>query len=113
MRELWFRGTGATASETAVVHAPFAIICICTYWRDAWKYQARTYGHFGWDNGTLLANLLAVATALGMPAKVICGFVDSEVNRLGVWGRHLSPLPQQPFRMPPWKPTCPQGSKSR
>lgn len=72
----------ATASETAVVHAPLTIICTCIYWRNAWKYQARTYRHFGWDNGTLLANLLAVATALGMPAKVVCGFVDAEVNRL-------------------------------
>lgn len=72
----------ATASETAVAHAPLTIICTCTYWRNAWKYQARTYRHFGWDNGTLLANLLAVATALGIPAKVICGFVDAEVNRL-------------------------------
>jgi SagB-type dehydrogenase family enzyme len=72
----------ATASETAVIHAPLTIICTCTYWRNAWKYQARTYRHFGWDNGTLLANLLAVATALGMPAKVICGFVDADVNLL-------------------------------
>jgi hypothetical protein len=48
----------------------------------AWKYQARTYRHFGWDNGTLLANLLAVATALGMPAKLICGFLDADLNRL-------------------------------
>jgi SagB-type dehydrogenase family enzyme len=72
----------ATASETAVIHAPLTIICTCTYWRNAWKYQARTYRHFGWDNGTLLANLLAVATALGMPAKMICGFVDADVNRL-------------------------------
>jgi len=72
----------ATASETSVVHAPLTIICTCTYWRNAWKYQARTYRHFGWDNGTLLANMLAVATALGMPAKVICGFQDADVNRL-------------------------------
>jgi SagB-type dehydrogenase family enzyme len=72
----------ATASETAVIHAPLTIICTCTYWRNAWKYQARTYRHFGWDNGTLLANLLAVTTALGIPAKVICGFVDADVNRL-------------------------------
>src|SRR5712691_11226619 len=72
----------ATGHETAIVHAPLTIVCACTYWRNAWKYQARTYRHFGWDNGTLLANLLAVATALGMPAKVICGFADADVNRL-------------------------------
>ncbi len=79
-----YRGTlsEATASEPAIAHAPVTILCTCTYWRNAWKYQARTYRHFGWDNGTLLANLLAVATALGTPAKVVCGFVDEDVNRL-------------------------------
>src|SRR3979490_2276734 len=72
----------ATGGEAAIAHAPLTIICTCTYWRNAWKYQARTYRHFGWDNGTLLANLLAVATALGLPAKVVCGFVDAAVNGL-------------------------------
>jgi SagB-type dehydrogenase family enzyme len=72
----------ATGGEAAIAHAPLSIVCTCTYWRNAWKYQARTYRHFGWDNGTLLANLLAVATALGLPARVVCGFVDASVNRL-------------------------------
>ncbi len=72
----------ATGGEPAIAHAPLTIVCTCTYWRNAWKYQARTYRHFGWDNGTMLANLLAVATALGLPAKVVCGFVDATVNRL-------------------------------
>jgi SagB-type dehydrogenase family enzyme len=72
----------ATGGEPTIAHAPLTIICTCTYWRNAWKYQARTYRHFGWDNGTLLANLLAVATALGLPARVVCGFVDANVNRL-------------------------------
>jgi SagB-type dehydrogenase family enzyme len=72
----------ATGGESAISHAPLTIICTCTYWRNAWKYQARTYRHFGWDNGTLLANLLAVGTALGLPARVVCGFVDASVNRL-------------------------------
>lgn len=72
----------ATGGEPAVAHAPLTIVCTCTYWRNAWKYQARTYRHFGWDNGTLLANLLAVATALGLPARVVCGFADTVVNQL-------------------------------
>jgi hypothetical protein len=61
----------ATAAEPAIAHAPVVIACTCIYCRNAWKYQARTYRHFGWDNGTVLANLLAVATALGLPAKVV------------------------------------------
>ena len=72
----------ATGGEPAIAHAPLTIVCTCTYWRNAWKYQARTYRHFGWDNGTLLSNLLAVATALGLPARVVCGFVDTSVNHL-------------------------------
>ena len=72
----------ATAMEPAVAHAPATIICTGTYWRNAWKYQARTYRHFGWDNGTLLANMLAVSAASGLPAKIVLGFVDADVNRL-------------------------------
>lgn len=72
----------ATAEEPRVVYAPVTIICTGTYWRNAWKYQARTYRHFGWDNGTMLANMLATATGLGLPARVVMGFVDADLNRL-------------------------------
>src|SRR6202035_1002651 len=72
----------ATALEPAVAGAPVTIICTGTYWRNAWKYQARTYRHFGWDNGTLLANMLAVSAASVLPAKIVLGFVDAEVNRV-------------------------------
>ena len=79
-----FRGNlaHATAMEPGVSRAPATIICSGTYWRNAWKYQARTYRHFGWDNGTLLANMLAVSAASGLPAEIVLGFVDAEVNRL-------------------------------
>jgi SagB-type dehydrogenase family enzyme len=79
-----FRGNLAqeTAMAPAVAHAPTTIICTGTYWRNAWKYQARTYRHFGWDNGTMLANMLAVSAASGLPAEIVLGFVDAEVNRL-------------------------------
>ena len=79
-----FRGNlgEATAMESAVAQAPATIICTGTYWRNAWKYQARAYRHFGWDNGTLLANMLAVSAASGLPGEIVLGFVDAEVNRL-------------------------------
>ena len=72
----------ATGGETRVAHAPVTIVCAGTYWRNSWKYRARTYRHFGWDNGTMLANMLAMTSALRLPAEVVCGFVDSEVNQL-------------------------------
>jgi len=79
-----FRGNlaQATAMEPAVAHASTTIICTGTYWRNAWKYQARTYRHFGWDNGTLLANMLAVSAASGLSGEIVLGFVDAEVNHL-------------------------------
>jgi len=79
-----FRGNlaQATGMEPVVAHAPATVICTGIYWRNAWKYQARTYRHFGWDNGTLLANMLAVSAASGLSAEIVLGFVDTEVNRL-------------------------------
>ena len=104
----------ATAAEPAIAHAPLTMVCTCTYWRNAWKYQGRTYRHFGWDSGTLLANLLAVATAVGLPAKVVCGFVDDMVTALldvdtqrevafslVPIGHASAPLPQPPATVSP------------
>lgn len=72
----------ATGGEPCVASAPVILVCTGTYWRNAWKYRSRTYRHFGWDNGTILANVLAMSSALKLPAKLVMGFVDSEVNSL-------------------------------
>ena len=72
----------ASGDEPAVTHAPATLICTSTYWRNAWKYQARTYRHCFWDAGTLLANFLAATTALQVQTGVVTGFVDAEVNQL-------------------------------
>lgn len=72
----------STANEPSVIQAPVTIVCTGTYWRNAWKYQARTYRHFFWDNGTILANLLVTAAALRLPTELVLGFVDEEVNEL-------------------------------
>ena len=84
LRQADYRGVllGASGEEPSLIHAPFVIISTGTYWRNAWKYRARTYRHFGWDNGTLLANLLAMSTALGLPARLLLGFVDEDISRL-------------------------------
>jgi SagB-type dehydrogenase family enzyme len=72
----------ASGGEPRLAAAPAALICTSTFWRNAWKYQARTYRHCFWDCGTLLANLLAVAAADRVAASVVMGFADREVNRL-------------------------------
>ena len=84
LREGDYRAAIAQASgeEPNLSRAPATIICTGTYWRNAWKYRTRTYRHFGWDNGTILANLLATGFTLPLPTHLILGFVDAEVNRL-------------------------------
>ena len=72
----------ATSEESHVAAAPILLVLTSTFWRNAWKYRARTYRHCFWDAGTLAANLLAVAAALGVPAHVVTGFVDDAVARL-------------------------------
>jgi len=42
----------------------------------------RSYRYCFWDNGTMVANLLATATATGLPARVLMGFIDAQVNHL-------------------------------
>jgi SagB-type dehydrogenase family enzyme len=72
----------ATGAEPPIAHAPVVAICTSTFWRNAWKYRARAYRHTFWDNGTILANLLAVAAASTLPATLVLGFADEPVNRL-------------------------------
>jgi SagB-type dehydrogenase family enzyme len=72
----------STENHPAIGRAPLTIVCSGIYWRNAWKYQARTWRHFGWDNGTLLSNLMAMSSALRFPAQVLLGFQDDIVNRL-------------------------------
>jgi SagB-type dehydrogenase family enzyme len=72
----------ASGGHPAVAAAPVVLVSASTFWRNAWKYQARAYRHCFWDNGTILANLLAVAAADGLPAHLVMGFVDEAINHL-------------------------------
>lgn len=72
----------ATAAEPAIANAACIIASASTFWRNAWKYRSRAYRHCYWDNGTILANLLAAAAARDIAAKIAAGFIDAAVERL-------------------------------
>jgi SagB-type dehydrogenase family enzyme len=72
----------ATGGEPSVSQAPVVMVLTSTWWRNAWKYGSRAYRHAFWDGGTILANLLSVASVQSIPARVVVGFADMEVNRL-------------------------------
>ncbi|HUP38424.1 MAG TPA: SagB/ThcOx family dehydrogenase [Candidatus Limnocylindria bacterium] len=78
-----FRGAVAlAAADDAAAAQPASVILSAIYWRNTWKYQARGYRHLFWDSGTLLGQLLAVARALDVPARLVTGFVDAQLNGL-------------------------------
>lgn len=72
----------AAAGEASTVDAPAVLLVTSTFWRNAWKYGPRAYRHAYWDGGVVIANALAAAHALNLPARVVMGFVDAAVNRL-------------------------------
>lgn len=77
------RGTVARATGGgAVADAPLTVVVTSTWWRNAWKYQARTYRHAFWDGGTVIANLLAGAHGLGVAAEVVSAFADDTLCEL-------------------------------
>ena len=83
LREGDVRGALAeAAAEPALARRAATLVLTAIYWRNTWKYQARGYRHLFWDSGTMLANTLAVADALGLGPRVLTGFVDAEVNQL-------------------------------
>ena len=72
----------ASGAHAAVADAPVVLVLTSTWWRNAWKYQARAYRHAWWDSGCMAANLLAQAAALELPASLVAGYADEPINRL-------------------------------
>jgi nitroreductase len=50
--------------------------------RTGWKYAERGWRHVYWDAGTMLAQLLAAATSVGLEPSLRTEFPDAEVSRL-------------------------------
>lgn len=76
--------TGGKNSEGGMIimSAPVTVAFTSIAWRNAWKYQARSYRHWFWDAGVIAANFLATTVSEGLPTRLIMGFVDTKVNRL-------------------------------
>jgi len=88
-RDLLAAGTGAPEVATA----PCSLVLTGIPFRTAWKYGERGYRHLFWDAGSMLGNLLPLAEAYGLPARVYVGFVDRAIADLvGVDGVEELPL---------------------
>ena len=72
----------ATANNQDITNSATTIIFTSFAWRNAWKYQARSYRHWFWDSGVIAANLLATTYAMGLPTRIIMGFLDDNVSQL-------------------------------
>jgi SagB-type dehydrogenase family enzyme len=86
-----FRGNLAAAAGIRQTFAPpsATLVFSSVFWRSSWKYRSRGYRYCFWDNGTMVANLMAAASALGLSAKLLLGFVDGQVDQLiGIDGDH-------------------------
>ncbi|MFC7230881.1 nitroreductase family protein [Saliphagus sp. GCM10025308] len=104
----------AVASDhDGVATAPVTFVATSTWWRNAWKYRDRTYRHAFWDSGTVLANLLATAESLSLPAEVVLGFADEPVvELLGVDPRREAPLELVPVGAGNRAPDSPPSNQS-
>jgi hypothetical protein len=65
-----------------ILHSPVTLAFASMAWRNAWKYQSRSYRHWFWDSGVIAANFLATCYSMELSAQLIMGFVDDLVNRL-------------------------------
>jgi SagB-type dehydrogenase family enzyme len=68
------------AAEPAMATRAVTVVLTAIFWRNTWKYQARGWRHLYWDSGTMLANLMAAAAALGLAPRLLTGFVDEAVD---------------------------------
>jgi SagB-type dehydrogenase family enzyme len=78
------------AEAAALAASPQELVVLTgLHKRTGWKYMERGYRHVWWDAGTMLANVLALATADDLAPRLYTAFVDDLVNAvLGVDGEH-------------------------
>lgn len=74
--------TEATGLEPATVTAPAILVFTSEFWRNAWRYLDHTWRQVYWDMGTMVTNTLAMAASVELPAEIVCGFADGEIESL-------------------------------
>jgi len=72
----------ATGNNNRIIQAPITLIFTSIAWRNSWKYQTRSYRHWFWDAGVILANFLALCNNSLLSSQIILGYQDELVNRL-------------------------------
>ena len=83
----------ASAMRPSINDAAAVLVLSAIFWRSTWKYRARAYRYCFWDAGTMVANLIAAATADDLPIDIVTAFADEEMETLlGVDGEHEAPL---------------------
>jgi SagB-type dehydrogenase family enzyme len=83
----------AVAKAAGAPEAAAVLVLTGIPWRTAWKYGERGLRYVYWDAGAVLANILTVAEAHGVRARVLLGFVDSALSRqLGIDGTAEFPI---------------------
>ena len=67
-----------------ILNSDLTIILTSYAWRNAWKYQDRSYRHWFWDSGVIAANLVSNHLFDGKQyfSKIHLGFIDDKVNQL-------------------------------
>jgi SagB-type dehydrogenase family enzyme len=76
------RYLAAAANNRDIANSAITVVFTSFAWRNAWKYQSRSYRHWFWDSGVIASNLLATTYAMRLPTRIITGFLDDTVNQL-------------------------------
>src|SRR5437870_3272637 len=69
LREGDYRASLDDAGISDSSSAPVTLAFTSLAWRNAWKYEARSYRHWFWDSGVIVANLLATSNSAGLATK--------------------------------------------
>ncbi|HEX5186700.1 MAG TPA: SagB/ThcOx family dehydrogenase, partial [Nitrososphaeraceae archaeon] len=72
----------ATGNNKRIIQSAITIIFTSIAWRNSWKYQTRSYRHWFWDAGVILANFLALCNNNCFSSQIILGYQDELINEL-------------------------------